>query len=73
MRRTSERDIGELRARIAAVESEMQGLRRDVREIRDTLIGLRGGWRLLTVMIAVSASLGAAVSHLLPAIVWPRL
>jgi hypothetical protein len=73
MAKTSLRDIGELRARIAAVETEVIGLRRDVREIRDALIGLRGGWRLLTVVIAVSASLGAALSKLLPALQWPRL
>lgn len=73
MAKTSLRDIGELRARIAAVETEVIGLRRDVREIRDALIGLRGGWRLLTVLIAVSASLGAALSRLLPGLQWPRL
>lgn len=73
MARSFQHDIGELRARIAAVETEMQGLRHDVRDIRDTLIGLRGGWRLLTILIAVSAALGAVVSKLLPALQWPRM
>jgi hypothetical protein len=73
MTRGSERDLGELRARIAAVEGEMQGLRSDVREIRDALIGLRGGWRLLTVLVAVSATLGAATTKLLVSMPWPRV
>jgi hypothetical protein len=61
-----DRDIGELRARMAAVEAEVHDMRRDVREIRDALVGLRGGWRVLTLVVAVSASLGAAASKLLP-------
>jgi hypothetical protein len=73
MARGYQHDLGELRARIAAVESEMQGLRQDVREIRDALIGLRGGWRLLTILIAVSASLGAAAGKLLLATPWSRI
>lgn len=67
-----DRDIGELRARMAAVETEMHDMRRDVREIRDAIIGLRGGWKLLTVVIAVSATLGAMASKLLPLALLPR-
>jgi hypothetical protein len=66
-----DRDIGELRARMAAVETEMHDMRRDVREIRDALIGLKGGWKLLTIMIAVSASLGAIAGKLLPMTLLP--
>lgn len=73
MVRNAQHELGELRARVAAVEMEVQGLRRDVREIRDALIGLSGGWRLLTILIAISASLGAALAKLLPALQWPRL
>ncbi len=72
MARNAQADIAELRARLAAVELEMQGLRQDVRELRDTLIGLRGGWRLLTILITISATLGAAASKLMPALLWPR-
>jgi hypothetical protein len=73
MARSFHEDIGELRARIAAVEAEVQGLRHDVRDIRDALIGLRGGWRLLTILVAVSATLGAAASKLLVALQWPKV
>lgn len=61
-----ERDIGALEARISAVETDMQELRRDVREIRDALVSARGGWRLLTLVIGLSATLGAAVGKWLP-------
>jgi CHAD domain-containing protein len=67
-----DRDIGELRARMAAVETEMHDMRRDVREIRDALVGLRGGWKLLTLVIAMSASLGALAGKLLPLAMLPR-
>jgi hypothetical protein len=64
MPRTLDHDIGELRARIAAPENEMQLVRRDVREIRDAL--LTGGWKALALIVAISASLGAVISKLAP-------
>jgi hypothetical protein len=67
-----ERDIGEFRARIAALENEMQLVRRDVREIRDALVTVRGGWKALAFIVAISASLGAAISKLAPFVFWPH-
>ena len=61
-----DREIGELRARMAAIETDLHDMRRDVREIRDALVGLRGGWRVLSLVVAISASLGAAASKVLP-------
>lgn len=61
---TLERDFGALEARMETVESELQSISRDVREIRDTLAGIRGGWKVLTVLIGLSASLGAAAVKL---------
>ena len=72
MQRTLDRDIGELQARIAALESETQLIRRDVREIRDALVTVRGGWKALTLIVAISASLGAMVSKFAPFLLWPR-
>jgi hypothetical protein len=66
MPRTLDHDIGELRARIAAPENEMQLVRRDVREIRDALLTVRGGWKALALIVAISASLGAVISKLAP-------
>jgi hypothetical protein len=53
-----DREVGELRVGLLAVEEEMRVLRADVRDIRDALVSFRGGSRLLAVLIAVSASLG---------------
>jgi hypothetical protein len=63
-----DRDVGKLEARMENVESELQAIRADVREIRDALVKVRGGWLLLTAAIALSSSVGAVVSHLMPTI-----
>ncbi|CAN5210012.1 hypothetical protein BH10PSE7_BH10PSE7_03770 [soil metagenome] len=67
-----DRDIGEFRARITVLESEMAALRADVREIRDAILTVRGGWKVLALVIGLSASLGAALTSLLPLLMWPR-
>jgi hypothetical protein len=72
MPRTLDHDIGELRARIAALENEMQLVRRDVREIHDALLTVRGGWKALALIVAISASLGAVISKLAPFLLWAR-
>jgi len=69
---TIERDVGALQARMELVESEMQAMRADVREIRDALVTARGGWKMLTLVIGFSVSLGAALGKLLPALTLPR-
>jgi hypothetical protein len=60
------RDMGELGARVLAVEGDLRELKTDVREIRDTLATFRGGWRALALIVAASASLGAVVSKIAP-------
>ncbi len=69
---TIEREVGSLQARMEAVESEMQAMRADVREIRDALVTARGGWKMLTLVIGFSVSLGAALGKFLPALTLPR-
>lgn len=59
-----DREVGELRVRLQSLDSEMRVLRIDVREIRDALVSIRGGWRILACTIALSASLGAMVGKL---------
>jgi chromosome condensin MukBEF ATPase and DNA-binding subunit MukB len=67
-----EREVGALQARMEAVESEVQAIRADVREIRDALVTARGGWKMLTLVIGFSLTLGAAIGKLLPALTLPR-
>ncbi len=61
-----ERDVGALQARMLTVEQEIHAMREDVREIRDALVGARGGWKTLTLVAGLSVSLGAAIARVLP-------
>lgn len=67
-----DRDVGALEARMEMVENEVRAIRADVREIRDALVTARGGWKMLTVVIGLSVSLGAAIGKILPVFMLPR-
>ena len=60
-----ERELGNLQARMEAVEHELQAVRSDLRDIRDAVTSARGGWRLLMVTIGLATTLGAALEHAL--------
>ena len=62
---TLNREVGELRVRLEAVEDEMRILRADVREIRDALVSVKGGWRVLACLVSLSATLGGLLARLL--------
>jgi hypothetical protein len=64
----TEREVGELSVRVTAIEKSIQALASDVREIRDALLTFRGGKRMLALLIASAASLGAGLATLLPAL-----
>ena len=68
---TLEREVGALQARMETVEQELQGIRSDVREIRDALVGARGSWKAICLVVGLSVSLGAAVGKLLPYLLSP--
>ena len=69
-----ERAIGALQARMETVEAEVHAMGGDVREIRDALVTARGGWKMLTVVIGLSVSLGVTLSKVLnAALALPRL
>ena len=68
---TLDREVGALQARMETVESELQGMRSDVREIRDALVGARGSWKAICLVVGLSVSLGAAVAKLLPYLITP--
>jgi hypothetical protein len=61
-----EREIGNLEARMQAVEADAQAMRIDVREIRDALVGVKGGWRALMIVIGLAATIGAALGKYVP-------
>jgi hypothetical protein len=58
------REVGELRVRLAAVDDELRILRSDVREIRDALVSMKGGWKILASLVALSAALGGLAGRL---------
>ena len=68
---TLDREVGALQARMETVESELQGMRSDVREIRDALVSARGSWKAICLVVGLSVSLGAAVTKLLPFLLAP--
>ncbi len=49
-----------------AVEADVQAMRIDVREIRDALVGVKGGWRVLMIVIGLAATMGAALGKYVP-------
>lgn len=63
-----DRDIGRLETRLAALVSKVSAMAGDVRQIRDGFHTLKGGWRALGVLIAISSGLGGLVGAL-----WPLL
>jgi hypothetical protein len=67
-----DRDVGALEARMEMVETEVHAIRADVREIRDALVTARGGWKMLTLVIGLSATLGAMIGKLVPLLLMPR-
>lgn len=62
-----DREVGALEARISALETDMRDIRSDVRVIRDVVVGLKGGWRTLCLIVALSASLGAGAAKVFAA------
>ncbi len=66
-----EREVGALQARMETVEAELQGIRSDVREIRDALVTARGSWKALSLVVGLSVSLGAAAAKLFPFLLTP--
>ena len=68
-----DRDVGALEARMEMVEGEIHAIRQDVREIRDALVTARGGWRMLTLVIGASLSVGTLIGKLLPLAIFSKL
>lgn len=61
-----DRELGSHSARLQSVEDDLKTIKTDIREIRDVVVQGRGGWRALTIVGAVAATISAAVTKLLP-------
>lgn len=60
---STERELGNLEARMQTVESELHAIRNDVRDIRDALVTAKGGWRTLLLLISLATTAGAMAGH----------
>ncbi|MBL4784187.1 MAG: hypothetical protein JKY49_02040 [Cohaesibacteraceae bacterium] len=57
-----ERDLGELSARLKALEEAQRSIAKDVRAVRDIVMTAKGSWKLVFgVSAAISAMVGFAV------------
>jgi chromosome condensin MukBEF ATPase and DNA-binding subunit MukB len=64
-----EREIGSLAARMENVEQELSAIREDVRQIRDALVGLKGGWLALTLLVTFASGAGVLLGRYGPLII----
>lgn len=60
-----ERELGGVQARLEALEEGQASIQRDVREIRDVVVSVKGGWKTLSIIAALSAAIGALFPKLL--------
>jgi|TARA_R100000455_G_C6262320_1_gene117620 chromosome condensin MukBEF ATPase and DNA-binding subunit MukB len=54
-----DREIGEVSARLTALERDMAELRDDIKWMRDQVQQSKGGWRTIAFLISASGILGA--------------
>lgn len=57
-----QRDLGRNEARIDMLERDLRELKDDVRAIRDAVIGVRSGWRVLALVTSASAAVGGVAA-----------
>ena len=59
-----ERELGGVQARLEALEEGQDVIKRDVREIRDVVVSVKGGWKTIAVIASLSAAIGALIVKL---------
>ncbi len=61
-----ERELGGVQEKLKSLEDDLFSMRKDVKEIRDIVVGVKGGWKTISVIVAVSATVGAIAAKLAP-------
>jgi len=56
-----ERELGGVQEKLKRLETEVSEMRADVREIRDVVVSVKGGWRTLAVIAAISSVVGGVI------------
>lgn len=61
-----ERELGGIQERLKSIEETLTVLQEDSKEMRDVLVGVKGGWKTIGIIVAASAAVGAVVGKLTP-------
>ena len=59
-----ERELGGVQEKLKKLEQEMAEMHNDVREIRDVVVSVKGGWKTIAVIASLSAGVGALITKL---------
>jgi hypothetical protein len=68
---SSEREIGELCARVDALEKTVERMDEKLTEVRDTLLRAEGSWRFMLGLFGFGVALGGLIAAL-GVWLWPR-
>jgi len=63
-----ERELGELNAKVERLEEEMREIRMDLRAVREAMVSVTGGWKMLMLFGSLAGMVGAAIGKLMPLI-----
>lgn len=63
---SNDREMGELSARVAHLESTLGELKDDMRAVRETLSEAKGGWKTLMLVAGMSATVGGFIVKIFP-------
>lgn len=59
-----ERELGGVQARLEELERGQDQIKRDVREIRDVVVSVKGGWKTIAAIATVSAAVGVFLTKI---------
>ena len=59
-----ERELGGVQEKLKKLEQEMAEMHEDVREIRDVVVSVKGGWKTIAVIASLSAGVGALITKI---------
>lgn len=62
---TLHRDLGRVEGRLQKVESDMDDVKRMVKDMHDTITTAKGGWKTLLAVGGLSAALASGITKLL--------
>jgi len=63
---STEKELGHLGGRMDAVEKDLDEIKTDVRQIRDAVLSVKGGWKTIVLIASVSAAVGALGAKIVP-------